>query len=204
LRAAAASGLPLAEADVHLYRGRLEVRHLKTAGPLPVLWDRWRLASARAPRLGLESLLEAAAGGPELMLDLKGHDPRLAGRVAAAVERAAIPGRVTVCSQDWDLLERLEGDPGLRLARSIGNARALARLRTRFAGERLAAVSIHRRLLDRATVRDLHARAGLVMSWPVETPEVARGLVAIGVDGLISQAFEPIAAAIGEPEAALA
>ena len=38
------------ECDVHAHRGRLEVRHLKTAGPLPFLWDRWELASARAPR----------------------------------------------------------------------------------------------------------------------------------------------------------
>jgi hypothetical protein len=40
LRRAEALGLPLVEADVHLHRGRLEVRHRKTAGPLPALWDR--------------------------------------------------------------------------------------------------------------------------------------------------------------------
>src|SRR5687768_4778981 len=77
LREAAALGVPLAEADVHLHRGRIEVRHLKTAGPIPVLWDRWQLASYRTPRLHLETLLSAAAEGPELMLDLKGHDARL-------------------------------------------------------------------------------------------------------------------------------
>jgi glycerophosphoryl diester phosphodiesterase len=204
LRAAGALGLQLAEADVHLHRGRLEVRHLKTAGPLPVLWDRWRLASARAPRLQLESLLEAAGGGPELMLDLKGHDPRLAGRVAAAVERSGIASRVTVCSQDWGLLERLSGTPGMRLVHSIGNVRALARLRTQFSAERLAGVSIHRRLLDAATVQDLRSRASLVLSWPVETVDVAQELAGLGVDGLISQAFELVAASLDEREVALA
>ena len=100
----AALGLPLAEADVHLHRGRLEVRHSKTAGPVPVLWDRWELASARTPRLLLDELLAAAVpGGPELMLDLKGHDPRLAGPRARC--GAGTTRRVTVCSQDWRLLE---------------------------------------------------------------------------------------------------
>ena len=46
LRRAEALAIPLVEADVHLRRGRIEVRHLKTLGPLPVLWDRWRLAPA--------------------------------------------------------------------------------------------------------------------------------------------------------------
>ena len=197
-------GLPLAEADVHLHRGRLEVRHLKTAGPLPLLWDRWRLASARAPRLQLGGLLAAAADGPELMLDLKGHDGRLPDRIVAAVEEAGITSRVTVCSQDWGLLERLSGRPGLRIVHSIGSARALERLRRRYAGEELAGVSIHRRLLDPATARDLRARTTLLLSWPVESVPVARELAALGVDGLISQAFEPIAAALGTPQAAAA
>ena len=167
-----------------------------------MLWDRWQLASARAPRLRLETLLEAADGGPELMLDLKGHDPRLAARVVAAVEAAGRAARITVCSQDWRLLERLSGEPDVRIVHSIGNARALERLRTRFAEERLAGVSIHRRLLDAATVRDLRSRAEVVLSWPVETVPVARELVALGVDGLISQAFEAIAPAVGVRKAA--
>ena len=44
LHEAEALGIAHIEADVRLWRGRLEVRHLKTLGPIPVLWDRWRLA----------------------------------------------------------------------------------------------------------------------------------------------------------------
>ena len=44
------------EADVHLFRGRLEVRHAKTLGPFPRLWERWYLLE---PDAGLA----AAAGG---------------------------------------------------------------------------------------------------------------------------------------------
>lgn len=199
LRAATALSLPLAEADVRLHRGRLEVRHLKTAGPVPVLWDRWELASPRAPRLLLEDLLAAAdPDGPELMLDLKGHDARLPARVLDAVGDAA---RVTMCSQDWRLLELLRDAPRVRVIHSVGGARALARIQEGCAGERLAGVSIHRRLLDAATVRDLHSRAELVMSWPVETVSEARRLAALGVDGMISQAFEAVAAELAAPVA---
>ena len=50
LHAANELGVDVIECDVHRHRGHLEVRHLKTAGPLPFLWDRWELAPASAPR----------------------------------------------------------------------------------------------------------------------------------------------------------
>src|ERR1043165_2169704 len=82
LRRAEAVRPGLIEADVHLFRGRLEVRHLKTLGPLPILWDRWYLASPRTPRLQLGELLAGAGPETALMLDLKGRDARLAELVA--------------------------------------------------------------------------------------------------------------------------
>src|SRR4051812_2190593 len=98
----------LIEADVHLHRGRLEVRHLKTLGPLPVLWDRWYLAPASTPRLELAALLAAAGADTVLMLDLKGRNPELSRRVAAQLTRPVI-----VCSRHWRLLEPLLGHPGV-------------------------------------------------------------------------------------------
>jgi glycerophosphoryl diester phosphodiesterase len=186
-----AEGLPagLVEADVHLYRGRLEVRHLKTLGPLPVLWDRWYLAPRGAPRLELGTLLAAAAPGTELMLDLKGLDPRLPGRVAT--ELAGYAGRVTICSRNWRFLERLAG---VRVVHSVGSRRQLRALRHRFAGRRLAGVSIHRKLLDRDTLADLRRRADLILTWPVVTAEEARRLAGWGVDGVITERFEALAA----------
>ena len=191
LRAAEALQLPLVEADVHLFAGRLEVRHRKTVGPIPILWDRWELAPPWAPRLLLEELLEAAGTGTELMLDLKGHDRRLPDRVLCAIAGAGPPGPLTVCSQDWRLLEPFAALPDIRVVHSVGNARQLARLRRR--GESLAGVSIHERLLDAGVVAELRRRAGLVLSWPVESAEQARRLAAWGVQGLISRRFEDLA-----------
>jgi glycerophosphoryl diester phosphodiesterase len=193
LRAAEALGVPLVEADVHLFAGRLEVRHRKTVGPIPILWDRWELAPPWAPRMLLEDLLGEASPGTELMLDLKGHDPRLPGRIVTAIGNAGTPRRVTVCSQDWRLLEPLRGVPDVRVVHSVGNARQLARLRRNLTGQPLGGVSIHRRLLDAEVVADLRRRAELVLSWPVESVPQARALAAWGVQGLISQSFERLA-----------
>ena len=186
----------LIEADVHLYRGRLEVRHLKTLGPLPILWDRWYLARPGASRLELRALL--AGTGPEtaLMLDLKGRDVRLAHRVAGELARRAPALAVTVCSRNWRLLEPFGALPGVRVVHSVGSRRQLRALRRRFAGRRLAGISIHLGLLDRATVADLRGRAELIVSWPVATLEEALRLGKWGVDGVITEHFETLAPAL--------
>src|SRR4029079_16018293 len=89
LHAANELGVDVIECDVHEYRGRLEVRHLKTAGPLPFLWDRWELASASAPRLGLRELLEADRHGTTFMLDLEGRRSTTAPSVARTLHDVA-------------------------------------------------------------------------------------------------------------------
>jgi glycerophosphoryl diester phosphodiesterase len=178
--------------SVHLFRGRLEVRHRKTVGPIPILWDRWELAPPWAPRLLLDELLAETAPGTELMLDLKGHDRRLPGGVLTALEASGRRDRLTVCSQDWRLLEPFAAHPEIRVVHSVDNARQLARLRRR--PGRLAGVSIDRRLLDADVMQDLRRRAELVLSWPVESVAQARTLEGWGVHGLISRSFEQLAA----------
>jgi glycerophosphoryl diester phosphodiesterase len=196
LRRAEGARPRLIEADVHLYRGRLEVRHLKTLGPLPLLWDRWYLVSRRTPRLELAALLAGAGSGTALMLDLKGRDRRLPREVASELARRQSGAAVTVCSRTWRLLEPFHDVPGVRVVHSVGSRRQLRALRRRFAGRRLAGISIHQRLLDPATVSDLRARAELIVTWPVVTVEEARRLGAWGVDGVITERFEALGPAL--------
>jgi glycerophosphoryl diester phosphodiesterase len=170
---------------------------------LPILWDRWTLASARAPRLQLETLLATAPGALELMLDLKGHDRQLPIRLLRALAQGGPGRRVTVCSQDWALLEPLRGVPDLRVVHSVGNRRALAALLARSGGDRLDGVSIHRRLLDPTTAAELRTRADLLLSWPVESIAEGRRLAGLGVHGLISQAFEALSTAFAAQPARL-
>lgn len=195
LRSAEAAGVALVEADVHRFRGRLEVRHLKTLGPLPVLWDRWELAPPWRPRLLLGDLLAHTAPGTELMLDLKGRSRRLAGAVAAALDaRSPGAGRITVCSRIWHHLEPLAARADVRVLHSVGSRAQLRALLARMrAGARFDGVSIHQGLLDEAVAARLRDAAGVVVTWPVETRSEAQRLAALGVDGLISKSFMSLA-----------
>ena len=196
LRDAERLGIPLIEADVRLFRGRAEIRHLKTVGPLPLYWDRWKLASPFRRTLVLSELLGSSAGSTELMLDLKGRNPRLARIVREELE-PHLPGRrFTVCARSWALLDAFDGLPVRRFA-SVGNRRQLRALVDRFAETRLDGVSIHERLLDARVLAEIHSVAGLTLTWPVNVPARARELLRLGVDGLISDdagVIAPVAA----------
>jgi glycerophosphoryl diester phosphodiesterase len=186
LRRAESLGLPLIEADVHLFRGRAEVRHLKTLGPVPVLWDRWELASPFRPRLLLGELLAAAAPETELMLDLKGRDRRLVPLVLEALTDAGRPA-TSVSARSWPLLDAFRDVPGLRSFHSVGRAYQLRAMERRYAGAGVDAISIHARLLSPGTVARLRRLAPTIVTWPVAGAEHARLLGAWGVAGVITE-----------------
>ena len=190
----------IVEADVNLFRDRLEIRHLKTLGPLPIFWDRWQLAAPWRAHLLLSELLAAAGPETQLMLDLKGKSPRLAQRVAGAIEPYVETRRLTVCAREWQLLQAFEELP-VRRIHSVGTARQLRALIRRAGSTRIEGVSIHERLLDLAAVTELRRVAGVVMTWPVNDPARATELVRLGVDGLISDRPDAISA-LAAPEAA--
>jgi glycerophosphoryl diester phosphodiesterase len=127
------------------------------------------------------------------MLDLKGRDRRL---VPAVIEllRPHLDGgrRVTVCARNQQLLEPFVGLPGVSIVRSVGSRRQLRALNR--SSVTVDGISIHDRLLDRETVRDLRRRARFVMTWPVKTLDRARELAAWGVDGFITEDLELVRA----------
>jgi hypothetical protein len=176
-------GVELVEADVRLWRGRLEVRHVKTVGPLPILWDKWRLANPFAPRLELRELLAEARRDTQLLLDLKGRNRRLAELV-----RDALPSSrpVTVCARNRRLLQPFAGREHVRLFQSVGSRRQLRALLRTADGLILDGVSVHERLLDERMVAELRRLASTVISWPVNSLQRAHELTRLGVHGLIS------------------
>jgi glycerophosphoryl diester phosphodiesterase len=189
LRQALDLGVDLVEADVHVRRGRLEVRHLKTMGPLPWLWDKGELVHRRKHRhLELAELIEALGDDHRLMIDLKGLHPRLAPMVARLL-RQAVPDRgLTVCTKSWWMLESF--DVPVQPVMSASSRGALARLRSRLAHTPVHGVSVRRSLLTPAVVEDLHRGTALVMTWPVDTPEALVHARRLGVDAVISKDIE--------------
>lgn len=161
------------------------MRHLKSVGPLPLFWDRWRVAAPWTPRLGLGELLRATGPQTELVLDLKGRGTALGRLVAEAIEPHLPARRFTVCARATSQLEPFRELP-VRRFQSVGNARQLRRLIRR--GTAAHGVSIHARLLDRGVVQELRRLTGVIVTWPVNRVEDAVELAALGVDGLISDA----------------
>jgi glycerophosphoryl diester phosphodiesterase len=181
-------GVDVIECDVHEHKGRLEVRHLKTAGPLPLLWDRWELASASAPRLGLDELLEADRHDITFMLDVKGRRASTARLVARLLHECATHHPLLVCGRWWPSVDTLAELPFVRPVLSARNRVELARLRQRLASADPPpyGVSVHASLLDAAVVAELHRRVEVVMTWPVNDTGMLDRMLDVGVSGIIS------------------
>jgi glycerophosphoryl diester phosphodiesterase len=183
LSAAEERGVDMVELDVHLFRGRLEVRHAKTFGPLAILWERWYLVRPFAPRRQLVDVLGTVRPETHLLLDLKGPWPQL-GRFAREVMRAACPDRpYSVCARNWFLLRPFRGQPNVRVIRSAAGPGALRSLVRRHRhGD---GVSLEERLVTRELLADLHAHTPLVLVWGVVSRDRFRELRDVGVDGFI-------------------
>lgn len=170
------------ELDVHVLRGRVEVRHEKVLRPTTRLWERWYLlpSGTRAPALA--EVLPAIDDELGLLVDLKCLTRRAARRI-----RAQLPDDrdLVVSARNWWVLGAFADRPGTIRLRSCGNhlhlrlARALPGL-----GRRLGVVA-NARLLDPAVVDDLIRRSPHLFTWAVTDPDRARPLVDAGVSGLI-------------------
>jgi glycerophosphoryl diester phosphodiesterase len=189
LREANSLGADVIECDVHAYRGRLEVRHLKTAGPLPFLWDRWELASASAPRLGLDELLAADRRASRFMLDLKGRRERAGRAVADLLHELGHQDEVWVCGRYWPSVAHVAELPWVRPVLSARTRAERAALERRLSADERAAphgVSLHESLLDEPLVRRLRDQVAVVMTWPVNDDATLERVGGLGVNAVIS------------------
>ena len=194
LHAANALGVDVIECDIHEYRGRIEVRHLKTAGPLPFLWDTWALASKSAPRLGLDELFEAGRHGTTFMLDLKGRRVSTGRAVAKLLHDGPHHRPVLVCGRHWPSVDAVAALPFVKPVLSARNRVQLGRLRQRLtSGHPVYGVSVHQSLLDKDVVAYLHDCVDLVMTWPINTVERLDDMLAMGVTGIISDEHDVLA-----------
>jgi hypothetical protein len=184
LAAAETLGVDVIEADLYLHAGRIEVRHLRTAGPLPVLWERWRVQPGWRPRLRLETLLATAGRTGELMLDLKGSDVSLPHRLLEILDEGEHDRTAIVCSRNWRLLAPFARSRH-RVVVSIGDRRELLRFLSGSAPD-AHGVSISHDLVTPTLAARLRARVPLVMAWTVNSARRMDELLDWGVNGVIS------------------
>lgn len=172
----------LLEVDVHLHRGRLEVRHAKRLWLTRRHWERWYLVARGTDFPLLEELVDPADRELHLMVDLKGVRRELASRVAAVVGHHHL---VTVSTKAWWLLRAFAADARVRTLRSAGNRFELFLLRRLRSPSWLGGVVVHQRLLTRRLVFELRARHDHLFTWAVEDRRRAVELAGWGVTGLI-------------------
>ncbi len=192
LRLAEQAGADLIEADVWLYRNRLEVRHSKTLGPVPVLWDFWSLEPGWRPRRQLSDLLAEKSAETRLLLDLKGRSPDIAEILMETIRHSGHENQLIVCSQNWTTLDRLARYSEVARFYSIGSRRQLANVWSHLAKKDNDHVSIDARILDPATMLALKERVSTVISWPVNTTSQLERVLDWGVDGFTSDNLDLI------------
>ncbi len=192
LKAALDAGVDLVEADIHLFRGALEVRHRKAIGK-HLFWEKWCELNWRRdvilPELAevLSQVHMVVNGEPRLMLDLKGPALAVAPQVATTL-RHSVPGMpVSVCTKQWRMLDAFDGDAHVRRILSASTRLQLNRLRARLRRRRAAGVSIRRQLLTPAIAAELRRAADVVMVWPVDTEAALDHARWLGATGVISK-----------------
>jgi hypothetical protein len=189
---ALAAGVDWIEVDCWRHYGRLIASHDRPLWPLPLTSDGWRLRLAMERPLLLPELIAATRDGPQLLLDFKGLNPRLARSVAEALQAGDAVGRAAVCGQSWPVLEaaaRLA--PGLRVVYSFGNAAHVLAMRRRPpTAPPLTAASVAHSLLTPQLMREFRDRGIAVIAWTVNDPARAQELAALGVAGITSDRLD--------------
>ncbi len=171
------------EADVHVHRGRVVLRHAKVLWPTSRLWERWYLLPIDTDVAELADLLAAVDDETPLWLDLKCITRRAARRI-----RAAVPdGRpLFVSSRSWWVLGAFDNRPGTSLLRSCGNRAQLGLARRLTGRGRRRGIVAHERLLDDLdAVRALSSQLPMLATWAVSTPRRARQLTEAGIAAVI-------------------
>ena len=200
LEHATSIGADLVELDVWLRRGRLEVRHAKTVGPLPLLRERWRLSPGWGPRLELEAVIEAAGSDVQLMVDLKSETLALSEGIVAAFDRQVSGATYAVTTREWWLLEPFEGRDGVCLIPSAAWPHELAELMPTL-GDRFHARSMHITLVEPALMSELAGRGVSTFVWPVNTAAELERVLGAGAAGVNSDNLDLLAQVIANGEA---
>lgn len=175
-------GADMVETDIWFHRGRLELRHVRTMGPLPLLWDRWELHPGWGHRLVLEEIMRATPATYPLFLDLKGDDRTLAARIVKAISHAQPDRPIMICGGHWPQMAMVEDNPAVWIFYSVGTPEELTGVWPWLARQAHPGISISYHLLSPKVIAELKAAGATIIAWTVNDPAIARDLFALGVD----------------------
>lgn len=187
LHQAAVLGAHVIEADVHLHRGRLEVRHQKSMGRLPWLWDKWQVYPADLERMLLDELMDALPAGQTVMLDLKGMG-KVGPSTLAHLHERSVEHPLWVCARWWPSSLAFTDVPWAKVLLSARGRTEIARLRRHLrTSSPPYGVSVHLSMLRPDLVDELQSYGTKVLSWPVDDEASLTRAQALGIDGAITK-----------------
>jgi hypothetical protein len=169
------------ELDVHLLRGRLDVRHSKVIWPFRIYWERGEglLPDQHPP--ALTEIVDAVPDGTHLWIDLKGFTGRLPRHVLRAISARHPMASVTMSCRSWWALGPARR-AGARTFRSVGN-RAQRWLAVRL--QHPDGIVLDERFATPDVLARLRGRCAGVAVWAVEDRARAEELDRLGVCAVI-------------------
>lgn len=177
------AGADLIETDIWLHKGRLELRHKQTLGPIPILWEKWSIEPGWKPRYYLRDLLHDVPDDVLIFLDFKGEEMGLGPAVLEELNRTA-PGRtIATCGRNYPQLQTIDGAPNIITFYSVGDESEWPIAQELIRNSATPALSIRADLATPERIAWMNNLGGPVVCWGVDDPDQAQQLRALGVDG---------------------
>jgi glycerophosphoryl diester phosphodiesterase len=177
------AGADLLETDIWLHKGRLELRHKQTLGPIPVLWERWSIAPGWTPRYTLPELLNDAPDDILLFLDFKGDEMDLGPEVLKELQRSSPNRVVAICGRNYPQLQTIADAPNILCFYSVGDEKEWPVAQELVAASDYPALSIKASLATPERMDWMNGVRGTVVCWNVKSEQQMRELWELGVDG---------------------
>ena len=188
------AGADLIETDIWLHKGRLELRHKRTLGPIPILWERWAIEPGWKPRYLLRDLLRDVPDEVIIFLDFKGNEMGLGPAVLQELQQFAPDRIIATCGRNYPQLQVIDDAPSIITFYSVGEEEEWPIAQGLIAASTTPALSILASLATQDKIDWVTELGGRVVCWGVQSTSEMERLAAMGVDGFTTDSDELIKA----------